>query len=219
MIAFGHTADDFCESLFRNIMYTGRLSSLPAVTVFDASAISASSARWFTSTRNITRALCGSEGRAGGALRLLAAHRHRAPRHSRNDCRLGTRTSAPAREYSHRHGQHSITGVCSIRAISIRTANPDAETETENQNRAAADSSGSMSEARDAAVIAENQRQIERLSKLGWYHSIELPDGGVIEGHQSVEQLRTAPPAVPHSRGSDGQTRARYRRVGWLVQL
>jgi tRNA 2-thiocytidine biosynthesis protein TtcA len=32
VIAFGHTADDFCESLFRNIMYTGRLSALPAVT-------------------------------------------------------------------------------------------------------------------------------------------------------------------------------------------
>jgi tRNA (mo5U34)-methyltransferase len=47
-----------------------------------------------------------------------------------------------------------------------------------------------MSEARDTQVIAESQRQIERLSRLGWYHSIELPDGGFIEGHQSVEQLR-----------------------------
>ncbi len=32
VIALGHTADDFCESLFRNIMFTGRLSSLPPVT-------------------------------------------------------------------------------------------------------------------------------------------------------------------------------------------
>jgi tRNA 2-thiocytidine biosynthesis protein TtcA len=32
VIAFGHTADDFCESLLRNIMFTGRLGSLPAVT-------------------------------------------------------------------------------------------------------------------------------------------------------------------------------------------
>ncbi|HXJ40751.1 MAG TPA: ATP-binding protein [Bryobacteraceae bacterium] len=32
VIAFGHTADDFCESLFRNMMYTGRLSALPAIT-------------------------------------------------------------------------------------------------------------------------------------------------------------------------------------------
>ncbi len=31
-IAFGHTADDFCESLLRNTMFTGKLSALPAVT-------------------------------------------------------------------------------------------------------------------------------------------------------------------------------------------
>ncbi|MDP9169600.1 MAG: DUF1698 domain-containing protein [Acidobacteriota bacterium] len=47
-----------------------------------------------------------------------------------------------------------------------------------------------MSEARDAAVIAENRRQVTRLEKLGWYHSMELPDGSVIEGHQSLDQLR-----------------------------
>jgi tRNA 2-thiocytidine biosynthesis protein TtcA len=32
VIAFGHTADDFCESLLRNAMFTGRLSALPAIT-------------------------------------------------------------------------------------------------------------------------------------------------------------------------------------------
>jgi tRNA 2-thiocytidine biosynthesis protein TtcA len=32
VIAFGHTADDFCESLFRNALFTGRLSSLPPIT-------------------------------------------------------------------------------------------------------------------------------------------------------------------------------------------
>jgi tRNA 2-thiocytidine biosynthesis protein TtcA len=32
VIAFGHTADDFCEALLRNTMFTGKLSSLPAVT-------------------------------------------------------------------------------------------------------------------------------------------------------------------------------------------
>lgn len=31
VIALGHTADDVCESLLRNAMYNGRLSSLPAV--------------------------------------------------------------------------------------------------------------------------------------------------------------------------------------------
>ncbi len=31
-IAFGHTADDFCESFLRNAMFTGRISSLPPIT-------------------------------------------------------------------------------------------------------------------------------------------------------------------------------------------
>jgi tRNA 2-thiocytidine biosynthesis protein TtcA len=32
VIALGHTADDFCETLLRNAMFTGALSSLPPVT-------------------------------------------------------------------------------------------------------------------------------------------------------------------------------------------
>ena len=32
VIALGHTADDFCESLLRNMLFTGRLGSLAAVT-------------------------------------------------------------------------------------------------------------------------------------------------------------------------------------------
>ncbi len=32
VIAFGHTADDMCESFLRNALFTGRLSALPAVT-------------------------------------------------------------------------------------------------------------------------------------------------------------------------------------------
>jgi tRNA 2-thiocytidine biosynthesis protein TtcA len=32
VIAFGHTADDFCESFLRNAMFTGRISSLPPMT-------------------------------------------------------------------------------------------------------------------------------------------------------------------------------------------
>jgi tRNA 2-thiocytidine biosynthesis protein TtcA len=31
-IAFGHTADDFCESFLRNALFTGRTSALPAIT-------------------------------------------------------------------------------------------------------------------------------------------------------------------------------------------
>ena len=32
VIAFGHTADDFCESFLRNALFTGRTSALPPVT-------------------------------------------------------------------------------------------------------------------------------------------------------------------------------------------
>jgi tRNA 2-thiocytidine biosynthesis protein TtcA len=32
VVALGHTADDFCEALFRNAMFTGRLSALAPVT-------------------------------------------------------------------------------------------------------------------------------------------------------------------------------------------
>lgn len=32
VIAFGHTADDFCEAFLRNTLFTGRLSALPPVT-------------------------------------------------------------------------------------------------------------------------------------------------------------------------------------------
>lgn len=33
VIALGHTADDFCEALLRNAMFTGKLSALPPVTL------------------------------------------------------------------------------------------------------------------------------------------------------------------------------------------
>jgi tRNA 2-thiocytidine biosynthesis protein TtcA len=32
VIAFGHTADDFCESFLRNTMFNGRMSALPPIT-------------------------------------------------------------------------------------------------------------------------------------------------------------------------------------------
>src|ERR1700682_6499829 len=32
VIAFGHTADDFCEAFLRNAMFTGRMSALPPIT-------------------------------------------------------------------------------------------------------------------------------------------------------------------------------------------
>ena len=33
VVALGHTADDFCEALLRNAMFTGKLSALPPVTL------------------------------------------------------------------------------------------------------------------------------------------------------------------------------------------
>lgn len=44
--------------------------------------------------------------------------------------------------------------------------------------------------ASNPTYAAETGRQIERLHRLGWYHSIELPDGTITEGHQSVELLK-----------------------------
>lgn len=38
-------------------------------------------------------------------------------------------------------------------------------------------------------VAEETQKQVERLNSLGWYHSIRLPGGAVIEGLQSLQQL------------------------------
>ena len=35
-----------------------------------------------------------------------------------------------------------------------------------------------------------NQKKLEELARLGWYHSMELPDGRVIPGFQSLDVLR-----------------------------
>ena len=42
----------------------------------------------------------------------------------------------------------------------------------------------------DPAVTEETRKRIAQLRSLGWYHSIELPNGEVIPGFQSLEQLR-----------------------------
>jgi tRNA (mo5U34)-methyltransferase len=48
-----------------------------------------------------------------------------------------------------------------------------------------------MSQARNAAITSETRKQIDQLHTLGWYHSIELPGGEVIQGLQSIELLKT----------------------------
>jgi tRNA (mo5U34)-methyltransferase len=47
-----------------------------------------------------------------------------------------------------------------------------------------------MQRARDKATTEGFARLRDELSLLGWYHSIELPDGRVIKGLQTLEQMR-----------------------------
>ena len=44
--------------------------------------------------------------------------------------------------------------------------------------------------ARNPVVTAETQKLIARLQAFGWYHSIQLPNGEVTPGLQTLEQLR-----------------------------
>jgi len=47
-----------------------------------------------------------------------------------------------------------------------------------------------MQRARNVETTAGVGKLIDELAALGWYHSIELPDGSVIPGLQSIETLR-----------------------------
>jgi tRNA (mo5U34)-methyltransferase len=47
-----------------------------------------------------------------------------------------------------------------------------------------------VTQARNETITRQTEVLIENLRKLGYYHSIELPDGGVIPGLQTVEQMR-----------------------------
>ena len=47
-----------------------------------------------------------------------------------------------------------------------------------------------MQRARNTETTEGISRLIDQLGKLGWYHSIDLPDGTVIPGIQTIEQLR-----------------------------
>src|SRR5580692_11155084 len=47
-----------------------------------------------------------------------------------------------------------------------------------------------MQRARNVETTEGIGQLIEKFGKLGWYHSIELPDGSVIPGLQTLDQLR-----------------------------
>jgi len=80
VIAFGHTADDFCEALLRNTMFTGKLSALPPVTTSRAGEYRLIRPLVFV-TEDITRAYaekcgvpvvpCGCSQRTGTVRRAL----------------------------------------------------------------------------------------------------------------------------------------------------
>ncbi|HEV1288118.1 MAG TPA: hypothetical protein VNU44_22520 [Bryobacteraceae bacterium] len=42
----------------------------------------------------------------------------------------------------------------------------------------------------NAASTKKVEQEIARLQNLGWYHSMELPDGRVILGIQTIDQMR-----------------------------
>ena len=78
VIAFGHTADDFCESLLRNTMFTGKLSALPPVTTSRNGEFRLIRPLVYRHRRYHAR-VCRIAGHSRDPVRLLAADRHRAP--------------------------------------------------------------------------------------------------------------------------------------------
>jgi tRNA (mo5U34)-methyltransferase len=60
-------------------------------------------------------------------------------------------------------------------------------------------------EARNEIYTRETRKQIGELSRLGWYHSIELPDGQVIPGLQSLDQLQRRLAQFPIPRDLTGK--------------
>src|ERR1700722_18482593 len=48
-----------------------------------------------------------------------------------------------------------------------------------------------MQRARNQETTEGFDRQREKLARLGWYHSIELSDGRIIPGVQTLDQLRS----------------------------
>ncbi len=80
VIAFGHTADDFCEALLRNTMFTGKLSALPAVTtsrdgeyrlIRPLVYVSEDITRAYAESRGIPVVPCGCSLRTGTVRRSL----------------------------------------------------------------------------------------------------------------------------------------------------
>ncbi len=115
VIAFGHTADDFCEALLRNAMFTGRLSAMPAVTHSRKHDYRLIRPLVFV-TEDITCAYAEHLGVPIIPLRLLAADRHEVRRSLRGMfARDRARTPSYEGKSSLRDGGISIRADCLIR--------------------------------------------------------------------------------------------------------
>ena len=104
VIAFGHTADDFCESFLRNAMFTGRISALPPVTWSSKRDFRLIRPLVFV-TEDLTRAFAEKLGAPGRSLRLFPEDRHGTPQPTRYVRRNRERTSVSKRDAALRHGQ------------------------------------------------------------------------------------------------------------------
>jgi tRNA 2-thiocytidine biosynthesis protein TtcA len=80
VIAFGHTADDFCEALLRNTLFTGKLSALPPVThsrdreyrlIRPLVFVTEDLTRAYAESRGIPLAPCGCSQKTGTVRRSL----------------------------------------------------------------------------------------------------------------------------------------------------
>jgi len=80
VIAFGHTADDFCEALLRNTMFTGKLSALPPITwsrnrdyrlIRPLVFVNEEITRAYAESRGIPVVPCGCSQRTGTVRRTL----------------------------------------------------------------------------------------------------------------------------------------------------
>jgi tRNA (mo5U34)-methyltransferase len=56
-----------------------------------------------------------------------------------------------------------------------------------------------------AIATDPHRKNLEELARLGWYHSMELPDGRVIPGYQSLDVLRRRAAQFPIPAHLDGQ--------------
>jgi tRNA 2-thiocytidine biosynthesis protein TtcA len=104
VIAFGHTADDFCEALLRNTMFTGRLSALPPVTTSRNHEYRLIRPLVFVN-EEITRTYSEALGIPIVPLRLLAENRDRPENAARHLRRARNRISAHQGEHPLGHGE------------------------------------------------------------------------------------------------------------------